>query len=47
MAQQVKKGRQMASGGSNWDIADFESIADDIDKEDDKVSAILPKTKHL
>ena len=41
VAQHIKKGRQMASGGSNWDIADFETIADDIDKKDDEVSASM------
>ena len=32
----------MASGGSNWDIGNFETIADDIDKKDDEVSAKTP-----
>ena len=42
VAQQVKKGRQMASGGSSWDIADFETVADDIDHKDDELSAKTP-----
>ena len=42
IAQQGKKGRQMASGGSSWDIADFETVADDIDHKDDEVSAKTP-----
>ena len=45
VAQQVKKGRLMASGGSNWDIGDFETIADDIDKKDDEVSAKTPRER--
>ena len=39
VAQQVKIGQQMASGGSSWDIADFETVADDIDHKDDELSA--------
>ena len=39
VAQQVKKGQQMASGGSSWDIADFETVANDIDHKDDELSA--------
>ena len=35
----------MASSGSSWDIADFEKVADDIDKKDDEVSAKTPKEK--
>ena len=42
VAQQVKKGQQMASGGSSWDIADFETVADDIDHKDDELSAKTP-----
>ena len=42
VAQQVKKGRQMASGGNSWDIADFETVADDVDHKDDEVSAKTP-----
>ena len=42
VAQQVKKGRVMASGGSSWDIVDFETVADDVDKKDEEFLA-----KHL
>ena len=35
LAREVKKGRQMTSCGSNWDIATFESIADTLDTNDD------------
>ena len=45
VAQQIKKGRLMASGGSSWDISDFERIADDIDKKDDDVSAKSPQQR--
>ena len=33
----------MTSSGSSWDIADFEKVADDIDKKDDEVSAKTPR----
>ena len=45
IAQQVKKGRQMASGGTSWDIADFEVLANDIDKNDEELSAKAPQER--
>ena len=42
ISREVRKGRQMGTGGTSWEVSNFESVAEEIDSKDDKMASKLP-----
>ena len=38
IAREIRKSKNHTAAGSNWDIAKFEDVADDIDSKDEEVT---------
>ena len=51
ISREVHKAKQLTSAGSNWDVSNFETIADDLDSNDEQhagdTASSLDKLKKL